>query len=41
MYQERGEQPADHLDSDSSLVTLMILVHNMLKLDYTMQVNSC
>ncbi|XP_051207785.1 uncharacterized protein [Lolium perenne] len=34
---EKGEQPADHLDSDSSLVTLMILVHNMLKLDYTMQ----
>lgn len=35
--EEKGEQPADHLDSDSSLVTLMILVHNMLKLDYTMQ----
>ncbi|XP_051207730.1 uncharacterized protein [Lolium perenne] len=35
--EEKGEQPADHLDSDSSLVTLMILIHNMLKLDYTMQ----
>ncbi|XP_051207776.1 uncharacterized protein [Lolium perenne] len=34
---EKGEQPSDHLDSNSSLVTLMILVHNMLKLDYMMQ----
>uniref|UniRef100_A0ACD6A346 Uncharacterized protein n=1 Tax=Avena sativa TaxID=4498 RepID=A0ACD6A346_AVESA len=35
--EEKEEQPADQLDRDSSLVTLMILVHNMLKLDYTMQ----
>uniref|UniRef100_A0ACD5WDP9 Uncharacterized protein n=1 Tax=Avena sativa TaxID=4498 RepID=A0ACD5WDP9_AVESA len=35
--EEEEEQPADQLDRDSSLVTVMILVHNMLKLDYTMQ----
>uniref|UniRef100_A0ACD5UJ43 Uncharacterized protein n=2 Tax=Avena sativa TaxID=4498 RepID=A0ACD5UJ43_AVESA len=35
--EEKQEQPADELDRDSSLVTVMILVHNMLKLDYTMQ----
>uniref|UniRef100_A0ACD5YSF9 Uncharacterized protein n=1 Tax=Avena sativa TaxID=4498 RepID=A0ACD5YSF9_AVESA len=37
MKHEKQEQPADQLDRDSSLVTVMILVHNMLKLDYTMQ----
>lgn len=31
------QQPADQLDRDSSLVMVMILVYNMLKLDYTMQ----
>jgi hypothetical protein len=39
MSQEKEEQPLDQLDRDSSLVMVMILVHNMLKLDYTMQVN--
>jgi hypothetical protein len=39
MSQEKEEQPADQLDRDSSLVMVMILVHKMLKLDYTMQVN--
>ncbi|XP_051207787.1 uncharacterized protein [Lolium perenne] len=34
---EKEEQPADQLDRDSSLVMVMILVHKMLKLDYTMQ----
>jgi hypothetical protein len=39
MSQEKEEQPLDQLDRDSSLVMVMILVHNMLNLDYTMQVN--
>jgi hypothetical protein len=39
MYQKKEEQPADQLNDYPSLVTIMILVHNMLKLDYMMQVN--
>ncbi|XP_051205653.2 uncharacterized protein [Lolium perenne] len=35
--EEKEEQPANQLHRDSSLVMVMILVHNMLKLDYTMQ----
>jgi hypothetical protein len=39
MYQKNEEQPADQLNDYPALVTVMILVHNMLKLDYMMQVN--
>jgi hypothetical protein len=33
------DKSADQLDSDVLLVTVMVIVRNMLKLDYTMQVN--
>lgn len=35
----KDEEKQDQLDNDVSFVTLMIIVHNMLKLDYIMQVN--
>ncbi|KAL6638527.1 hypothetical protein ACP70R_023638 [Stipagrostis hirtigluma subsp. patula] len=34
---EQKKQEAEQLDSDVSLVTTMVIVHNMLKLDYMMQ----
>ncbi|TVU44076.1 hypothetical protein EJB05_03505 [Eragrostis curvula] len=36
-FMEEEEKQANRLDSDVSFVTVMIIVHNMLKLDYTMQ----
>ena len=33
------DKNADQLDSDVLLITVMVVVRNMLKLDYTMQVN--
>lgn len=36
-FLEEKEQSVDQLDSDVSFVTVMVLVHNMLKLDYMMQ----
>ncbi|KAF8757471.1 hypothetical protein HU200_010995 [Digitaria exilis] len=34
---QEGDKNVEQLDSDVSLVTVMIIVRNMLKLDYTMQ----
>ncbi|NP_001147378.2 uncharacterized protein LOC100280986 [Zea mays] len=36
-YAMEEDKRADHLDMDVSLVTVMAMVRNMLKLDYTMQ----
>nr|CAB3497512.1 unnamed protein product [Digitaria exilis] len=37
IMEEEGDKNVEQLDSDVSLVTVMIIVRNMLKLDYTMQ----
>jgi hypothetical protein len=35
----KEEKQEGQLDKDVSFVTVMMIVHSMLKLDYTMQVN--
>nr|CAB3492510.1 unnamed protein product [Digitaria exilis] len=37
IMEEEGDKNVEQLDSDVSLVTAMIILRNMLKLDYTMQ----
>lgn len=36
---QEEDKSADQLDTDVSFVTVMVMVRNMLKLDYMMQVN--